>query len=124
MSSTCDSRPLCVNASVAAARIRSRLRRASARRGRGASVDNRNDASLSWRRTSGTTPHVNEPTSGAPPMTDVERRKWLSLALLATTQFVIVLDAAIVNVPIPSIGRDLHFSLENLAWIPNAYALT
>lgn len=60
-------------------------------------------------------------------MTDAEaaqRRKWLALALLATTQFVIVLDAAIVNVAIPSIGRDLKFSPENLTWIPNAYALT
>jgi len=60
-------------------------------------------------------------------MTDaqaVERRKWLALALLATTQFVIVLDAAIVNVAIPSIGKDLKFSPENLTWIPNAYALT
>ncbi len=60
-------------------------------------------------------------------MTDAqaaERRKWLALALLATTQFVIVLDAAIVNVAIPSIGTDLDFSPENLTWIPNAYALT
>jgi EmrB/QacA subfamily drug resistance transporter len=60
-------------------------------------------------------------------MTDaeaVQRRKWLALALLATTQFVIVLDAAIVNVAIPSIGRDLKFAPENLTWIPNAYALT
>jgi EmrB/QacA subfamily drug resistance transporter len=60
-------------------------------------------------------------------MTDAQldqRRKWIALALLATTQFVIVLDAAIVNVAIPTIGKDLHFSLENLAWIPNAYALT
>jgi EmrB/QacA subfamily drug resistance transporter len=60
-------------------------------------------------------------------MTDAqtaERRKWLALALLATTQFVIVLDAAIVNVAIPSIGTDLKFSPENLTWIPNAYALT
>ena len=60
-------------------------------------------------------------------MTDAkltERQKWLALALLASTQFVIVLDAAIVNVAIPSIGRDLDFSRENLAWIPNAYALT
>ncbi len=60
-------------------------------------------------------------------MTDAqltERRKWLALALLASTQFVIILDAAIVNVAIPSIGRDLDFSIENLAWIPNAYALT
>jgi EmrB/QacA subfamily drug resistance transporter len=60
-------------------------------------------------------------------MTDAqaaERRRWLALALLATTQFVIVLDAAIVNVAIPSIGKDLDFSPENLTWIPNAYALT
>src|SRR3978361_157337 len=64
---------------------------------------------------------------GARQMTDaeaVQRRKWLALALLATTQFVIILDAAIVNVAIPSIGRDLNFSPENLTWIPNAYALT
>jgi EmrB/QacA subfamily drug resistance transporter len=60
-------------------------------------------------------------------MTDAEaaqRRKWLALALLASTQFVIILDAAIVNVAIPSIGDDLHFSEEDLTWIPNAYALT
>jgi EmrB/QacA subfamily drug resistance transporter len=60
-------------------------------------------------------------------MTDAEalqRRKWLALALLASTQFVIVLDAAIVNVAIPSIGKDLQFSEEDLTWIPNAYALT
>jgi len=60
-------------------------------------------------------------------MTDAEtaqRRKWLALALLAATQFVIILDAAIVNVAIPSIGRDLQFSEEDLTWIPNAYALT
>jgi EmrB/QacA subfamily drug resistance transporter len=60
-------------------------------------------------------------------MTDAEaaqRRKWLALALLATTQFVIVLDAAIVNVAIPSIGKDLKFTEGDLTWIPNAYALT
>ncbi len=60
-------------------------------------------------------------------MTDADaaqRRKWFALALLASTQFVIVLDAAIVNVAIPSIGRDLDFSSEHLTWIPNAYALT
>jgi EmrB/QacA subfamily drug resistance transporter len=60
-------------------------------------------------------------------MTDAEaaqRRKWLALALLASTQFVIILDAAIVNVAIPSIGQDLQFSEEDLTWIPNAYALT
>src|SRR6187551_1115833 len=49
--------------------------------------------------------------------------KGLALALLAMTQFVIVLDASIVNVALPSIGRDLHFSQNNLSWVVNAYTL-
>ena len=40
------------------------------------------------------------------------------------TQFVIVLDASIVNVALPSIGRDLDFSQDNLSWVVNAYTLT
>ncbi len=59
-------------------------------------------------------------------MTDaetVERRKWYALALLASAQFVVVLDAAIVNVALPSIGSDLKFSQDNLAWVVNAYTL-
>ena len=39
-------------------------------------------------------------------------------------QFVVVLDAAIVNVALPSIGEDLAFSQENLSWVVNAYVLT
>jgi EmrB/QacA subfamily drug resistance transporter len=60
-------------------------------------------------------------------MTDshsLERRRWLALALLASAQFVVVLDASIVNVALPTIGRALHFSQENLAWVVNAYVLT
>jgi EmrB/QacA subfamily drug resistance transporter len=53
-----------------------------------------------------------------------DRSKWLALALLAMTQFVIVLDASIVNVALPSIGKDLHFSQDNLSWVVNAYTLT
>src|SRR5436190_3112229 len=55
---------------------------------------------------------------------DTPRAKYLALALLAMTQFVVVLDAAIVNVALPSIGRALDFSQDNLAWVVNAYALT
>ena len=51
-------------------------------------------------------------------------RKWLALALLAAAQFVVVLDASIVNVALPSIGRDLHFSQDDLSWVVNAYTLT
>jgi EmrB/QacA subfamily drug resistance transporter len=52
------------------------------------------------------------------------RARWLALGLLALTQFVIVLDASIVNVALPSIGRALHFSQDNLSWVVNAYTLT
>jgi len=53
-----------------------------------------------------------------------QRQKLFALALLATTQFVIVLDAAIVNVALPTIGGDLKISQDNLAWVVNAYVLT
>ena len=50
-------------------------------------------------------------------------RKGLALALLATAQFVVVLDASIVNVALPSIGRALDFSQDDLSWVVNAYTL-
>jgi len=51
------------------------------------------------------------------------RLKWLGLALLATVQFMVVLDIAIVNVALPSIQTDLDFSQANLQWVISAYAL-
>jgi EmrB/QacA subfamily drug resistance transporter len=51
------------------------------------------------------------------------RLKWFALALLCVTQFVVVLDIAIVNVALPSIQEDLGFSQENLQWVISAYAL-
>jgi EmrB/QacA subfamily drug resistance transporter len=53
-----------------------------------------------------------------------DRRRWIALALLASAQFVVVLDASIVNVALPSIGRGLHFSQDSLSWVVNAYVLT
>ena len=53
-----------------------------------------------------------------------ERRRWIALGLLCMAQFVVVLDAAIVNVALPSIGEDLAFSQANLSWVVNAYVLT
>jgi EmrB/QacA subfamily drug resistance transporter len=52
-----------------------------------------------------------------------DRIKWFALALLCVTQFVVVLDIAIVNVALPSIQTDLKFSQENLQWVISAYAL-
>jgi EmrB/QacA subfamily drug resistance transporter len=54
---------------------------------------------------------------------ETAQRKWLALALLATVQFMVVLDIAIVNVALPSIQVDLGFSQENLQWVISAYAL-
>ncbi len=50
-------------------------------------------------------------------------RKWLALALLASVQFMVVLDIAIVNVALPSIQEDLGFSQADLQWVISAYAL-
>jgi EmrB/QacA subfamily drug resistance transporter len=55
--------------------------------------------------------------------TKAQQRKWWALALLVTAQFVVVLDASVVNVAMPSIGRDLGLSQEGLAWLVNAYVL-
>jgi EmrB/QacA subfamily drug resistance transporter len=52
------------------------------------------------------------------------RGKNIALLLLAVTQFVIVIDASIVNVALPSIGSALHFSRDDLSWVVNAYTLT
>jgi MFS family permease len=52
------------------------------------------------------------------------RAKNLALLLLAMTQFVMVIDASIVNVALPSIGAHLHFSRDDLTWVVNAYTLT
>src|SRR5687767_11928599 len=59
-----------------------------------------------------------------PDQTKYESRRWLALGLLASAQFVVVLDASIVNVALPTIGRALDFSQGNLAWVVNAYVLT
>ena len=56
-------------------------------------------------------------------MVERAQHKWLALALLATVQFMVVLDIAIVNVALPSIKVDLGFSQENLQWVISAYAL-
>jgi EmrB/QacA subfamily drug resistance transporter len=55
---------------------------------------------------------------------ETKRAKNFALALLATAQFVVVLDASIVNVALPSIGRDLDFAQDDLSWVVNAYTLT
>jgi EmrB/QacA subfamily drug resistance transporter len=52
-----------------------------------------------------------------------ETNPWLVLVLICFAQFMVVLDATIVNVALPSIQKDLGLSEANLQWIVNAYAL-
>jgi EmrB/QacA subfamily drug resistance transporter len=54
---------------------------------------------------------------------EYESRRWIALILLCFAQFIVVLDASIVNVALPSIGEALSFSQENLSWVLNAYVL-
>src|SRR5713101_4925908 len=52
-----------------------------------------------------------------------DRRRWAALAVIVAAQFMVVLDVAIVNVALPSIKTDLHFSQEGLQWVITAYAI-
>src|ERR671937_486365 len=52
------------------------------------------------------------------------RTRWLALYVLCLATLMIVLDATIVNVALPSIREDLVFTEESLAWVVNAYLLT
>src|SRR5437870_9885088 len=51
------------------------------------------------------------------------RKRWLALAMIVAAQFMVVLDIAIVNVALPSIRTDLHFSQESLQWVITAYSI-
>jgi EmrB/QacA subfamily drug resistance transporter len=51
------------------------------------------------------------------------RSRWLALVVLCVGMLMIVLDATIVNVALPSIQRDLGFSQSSLAWVVNAYLI-
>ena len=50
--------------------------------------------------------------------------RWRAFAVLAVSFFMTIVDLTIVNVALPTIGRDLHFSESNLQWIVTAYAIT
>jgi EmrB/QacA subfamily drug resistance transporter len=57
------------------------------------------------------------------PSPDIPHR-WRAFALLAVSYFMTIIDLTIVNVSLPTIGRDLHFSETSLQWVITAYALT
>ena len=57
--------------------------------------------------------------AGAP----AERSRWIALYVLCVGMLMIVLDVTVVNVALPSIQDDLHFSSTDLAWVVNAYLI-
>ncbi len=57
----------------------------------------------------------------SPPSASVN--KWLVLIIACLAQFMVVLDASVVNIALPSVQRGLHFSAANLQWVVNGYTL-
>src|SRR5688572_31552391 len=62
-------------------------------------------------------------TIATPQEQTTDRSRWIALVVLCVGMLMIVLDATIVNVALPSIQDDLGFSQSNLAWIVNAYMI-
>src|ERR1039458_8883587 len=64
-------------------------------------------------------------TNGGPNMSASPTvHRWRAFALLAVAYFMTIVDLTIVNVSLPTIGHDLHFTQTNLQWVATAYALT
>jgi EmrB/QacA subfamily drug resistance transporter len=59
----------------------------------------------------------------SPPL-PLDPRRWATLIVVCFAQLMIVLDVTIVNVALPSIQRDLHFSQADLTWVVNAFLVT
>jgi EmrB/QacA subfamily drug resistance transporter len=62
-------------------------------------------------------------SNNSPGSAEADPRRWRALAVLVAMQFMLVLDATVVNVALPKISRDLHFSHQGLSWVPNGYVL-
>jgi len=69
-------------------------------------------------------PSVERATATAPASRpDDDRRRWLAVVVLCLGQLMMVLDVTVVNVALPNIQRDLHFSPASLAWVVNGYLI-
>jgi MFS family permease len=62
-------------------------------------------------------------TTGSIEQASADRTRWIALVVLCVGMLMIVLDATIVNVALPSIQSDLGFSQSSLAWVVNAYLI-
>ena len=57
------------------------------------------------------------------PEAPAQTNRWLVLVLVCMAQFMVILDATITNVALPTIQKDLGFSQNDLAWVVNAYLI-
>jgi EmrB/QacA subfamily drug resistance transporter len=69
-------------------------------------------------------PLITSPRSGGDVLITPDPRRWWALALLCSAFFMVILDATIVLVALPSIQADIGFSARGLQWVLSAYALT
>src|SRR5580692_11276609 len=53
-----------------------------------------------------------------------DRKRWIALIVVCLAMLMNALDGSIVNVALPSIQKDLHFSQANLTWVIDAYLIT
>src|SRR4051812_19618199 len=138
MSSSETSSPRSANTSAAAARMRRRLRSASARSGRpGVSAtviasqsSNESETVPPLRATVADEleerpplPRPRSPPMSPQPQSPHHERRWLILAVIGVAQLMVILDATIVNIALPSAQQDLGFSDDQRQWIITAYAL-
>lgn len=56
-------------------------------------------------------------------MSTVNPRRWWALAVLATAQFMVIMDTSIIGVALPEMQKDLGFSQGELQWVFNAYVI-
>jgi len=57
-------------------------------------------------------------------MSDEDPRRWVTLAIVVISAFIVVLDNTVLNVAIPTILREFHTTLPSLEWVITGYALT
>jgi EmrB/QacA subfamily drug resistance transporter len=62
-------------------------------------------------------------TSTAPAATSTSSRRWLALTLIATAQFMVIMDTSIIGVALPEMQADLGFDPQDLSWVFNAYVV-
>jgi EmrB/QacA subfamily drug resistance transporter len=71
-----------------------------------------------------TEPATSAATGAAAPVEEPYERRWLALAVIAVTVLMVILDATIVNIALPSVSKDLKITPATQQWIVTAYTLT